>query len=174
MQYRSSFRSLSPAFCLCRVPIISPRRASASLRLGVFSSTTGYRNPDGRNLSLAHLITAATASRPYPRPCADSLIQSPVSNKVASAGCKPAVPINSFVLVRRITRCNPFPVFVSEIPLCHMVLNSVGEAGGFHDMNLATRALAPSNDSAASAAVNARIVRRADVRKFGRGHPTTA
>jgi hypothetical protein len=100
MQYRNSFRSLSPAFCLCRVPMISPRRASASLRLGVFSSTTGYRNPDGRNLSLAHLITAATASRPYPRPCADSLIQSPVSDKVASAGCKPALPPKSRIASR--------------------------------------------------------------------------
>ena len=40
--------------------------ASASLRLGMFSSITGYRNPEGRNFSPAHLVTAATASRPYP------------------------------------------------------------------------------------------------------------
>ena len=44
-----------------------------------------------------------------------------------------------------------------------MVSNSLSEAGGFHDMNRAMVALASSNDSAASAAVNARSAKRADV-----------
>jgi hypothetical protein len=58
-----------------------------------------------------------------------------------------------------------FPVFISETIRCHIALSSLSEAGGFHDMNLAIRALASANDSAASAAVNARSVRRADVIK---------
>src|SRR3954463_15586203 len=93
------------------------------------------------------------------------LIQTPVSNKSASAGCKLARPINSFVLVRRITRLNSLPAFMLENRTLAIALSSFSEAGGFHDMYLAIRALDSANDSPASAALDARSVRRADVIK---------
>jgi hypothetical protein len=46
-----------------------------------------------------------------------------------------------------------------------MVSYSFSEAGGFHAMNCAMAALASLNDSAASAASNARSIKRADIIK---------
>ena len=54
------------------------------------------------------------------------------------------------------------PDFMSESDPSQMVPYSASEAGGFHDMNRAIRALASTKDSAASAAVKDLIVSRAD------------
>jgi hypothetical protein len=50
--------------------------------------------------------------------------------EAASAGLKPVRPINSFVIVWRITRYNSLPVFILARCPCQMALNSSSEAWG--------------------------------------------
>ena len=143
--------------------MISPPKDSASLRLGVFSSTTGYINPAGWNRWDAHWITDKTDSLPYPNFCADCLIHIPVSSRSASAGCKPATPRNSPVSANRTTSDSSSPVRIRESPSCQIGSNASGEAGGFHDMNCAMVALPSLKASTASDAVNALKTKRPEV-----------
>src|SRR5690348_16659295 len=60
------------------------------------------------------------------------------------------------------TRCRSVPAFMAASEPRQIDSNSFSEPGGFHDMYFAMRSVASAKDSAASAAVNDRKVRRVE------------
>src|SRR6516225_9986501 len=95
-----------------------------------------------------HSTSAATTSRPKPRPCALSLSQRPSSGETESASSNEAMPRHSLLSSRRMTKENLFGSGACTL-FSHRVTYSLHD-GGSHGMNLAMAGVMHPKTSCAS------------------------
>src|SRR6195256_3579746 len=95
-----------------------------------------------------HSTSAATTSRPKPRPCAFSLSQRPSSGETKSASSNEAMPRHSQLSSRRMTKENLFGSGACT-RFSHRVTYSLHD-GGSHGMNLAIAGVMHPKTSCAS------------------------